>query len=100
MSVWSYIIVFNDKVSPRAGVQEFLDEIPEVTYWYACLPNCIFAASSLTAGGLAEKIKKKFGTSAGQRFLVSEIADDKQGWLPKQAWQLLNHPANPTLPKT
>lgn len=93
--IWAYLIVFNERLGTRKDVQEFLDTLPEVTYWYSCMPNCVFLTSSLSAGEIADSIRANFGTEAGQRFLVVEVHDDRQGWLPKKAWHIFRNPQNP-----
>jgi len=95
---WAYLIVFNQKFASREQVQAALSQIQEVTYWYACLPYCVFATSTLTADALAKALETKFNISQGERFLVTEIAKDRQGRLPKAAWHLFRNPENPKLP--
>ena len=95
MSVWAYLIVYSDQLGPRKAVTDFLDSMPEVTYWYSCLPNCIFFTSTLGAQHLGERAHGRFGKSA--RFMIAEVHQDRQGWLPKKAWHLFSHPDNPRL---
>ena len=92
---WAYLIVFSDKLGTRDDVQNFLDSLPEVIYWYSCIPMCVFFTSTLPAQSLAEKVMEQFGSSLGQRFLITEVHHDRQGWLPKQAWHLFQNPGNP-----
>lgn len=92
---WAYLIAFNEKLGTRTEVQEFLDDVPEVTYWYGCMPNCVFFTSTLAAGSIAKLVKSRFGTDAGQRFLVAEVHDDREGWLPKKAWHIFRNPEKP-----
>ena len=94
---WAYLIIFNDRLGSREEVIEFLDSAPEVTYWYSCMPMCLFFTSTLTAAQMARRVRKRFGSDAGQRFLVSEVHEDRQGWLPKKAWHLFRHPNSPRL---
>lgn len=99
MTTWAYLLVFNEKVGTRKDVQAFLDTISEVTYWYGCLPNAVFLTSTATAGTVSDRIKERFGTESGQRFFVTEVHSDRQGWLPKNVWHLLKNPENLRLPK-
>lgn len=96
---WAYIILFNDELGTRKAVQDFLDNEPQVTYWLSCMPNCVFFTSSLTADQMAKKVRSKFGTGNGQRFLVVEAHKDRQGWLPKKAWHMFRNPEDPILPE-
>jgi hypothetical protein len=90
----SYVIVISSELGTRDELQDFLDSIYEVTYWYACLPNCIFYTSSITMTDLTEKIRVRFGD---KRFFITECIYDSNGWLPKEAWHLIQHPDNPIL---
>ena len=99
MNTWAYLIIFNDKVGTRSDVQSFLDTLPEVTYWYGCMANSVFFTATVGAGYVSDQIKEKFGTDAGQRFFITEVHNDRQGWMPKNVWHLLKNPENPRLPK-
>ena len=99
MSAWAYLVLFNEKLGKREDLTSFLDTLPEVTYWYACLPNAVFFTATVNAASISKKIQDHFGTGEGQRFLVSEVHDDRQGWLPKTAWHMFKNPENPKLPK-
>ena len=94
---WAYLIVFNDALGSRDDVQDFLDTVPEVTYWYSCMPNCVFFTSTFTAGNIADKVLEKFGKGSGQRFLVVEVHKDRQGWLPKKVWHIFQNPEAPRM---
>lgn len=97
MTTWPYLIVFNDKLGTRKEVQEFLDTVPEVTYWYACLPNSVFFTARVSAKAISEKINAKFGTDSGKRHFITEIAADREGWMPKSVWHLVKNPDKPRL---
>ena len=90
----SYIIVLGILVN-RKRVQQFLTALPEVSYWYACLPSCIFTTSSLTAQDLAKRLGAHFGNRFN--FLIMEASKNRQGRLPKKAWHLLQNPDTPIL---
>ena len=92
---WAYLIVFDDDLGSRNDVQKLLDNIPEVTYWYSCMPNVIFLTSTVNAQTLADKVHERFGRGRGKRFLVTEVHQDRQGWLPKKVWHMFKHPDNP-----
>jgi hypothetical protein len=95
----SYIIVLGAQAPPRERIQALLNEMPEVTYWYACISKSIFCTSSLTAFEIADAVFKKFGNKF--RFYITEVlADNSQGWLPKKAWHLIQNPDNPALEDT
>jgi hypothetical protein len=93
----AYVLVFGRTLGTRQQVQEVLTAIPGVTYWYACLPYCIFVTSTLDAGTLAKRLEERLGVSQGQRFLVARVSADRQGRLPKAAWHLFRNPDDPRL---
>ena len=95
MKAWSYILVYSDRLGTREEVTGFLDSSSRVTYWYYCLPNCIFFTSTLGAVALAELVQEQFGK--GAMFLISEIHEDRQGWLPPTAWHLFRNPTDPRM---
>ena len=95
MSTWAYLIIFNDKLGTRSDVQAFLDTLPEVPYWYGCMPNSVFFTATVSAGYISDKVKAKFGTGEGQRFFITEVHSDRQGWMPKSVWHLVNNPESP-----
>ena len=92
--MWSYLVVFDDKLGSRDEVQEFLDSMDEVGHWFSCLSNCVFFTCSLPANSIARRIGEHFGDPKIRRyrFLVTEIHDDRQGWLPKKSWKLFGNP--------
>ena len=87
-----YLIVFTASFASREQVTNYLNTLPEVRYWYACLPLAVFCVSSLSAHDLAKKMERHFGHSKGRRFLVTEVTPNKQGRLPAKAWELMNDP--------
>lgn len=90
----AYVIILGGGFALRKPVQDFLSQLEEVGFWYACFSRCIFATSSLTASELAKRLDQQF---PGRRFLVMEAHSNRQGRLPKQAWHLLRNPGNPKL---
>ena len=93
---WPYLVIFDADLGTNKQVQDLLDELPHVTYWYRCMPNCIFFTSTMTAGTIAEGFYSKFGKGPA-RFMVVEVHSDRQGWLPKPAWHMFRNPEKPRL---
>jgi len=92
----SYVLILGSNFVSREQAQAILDNIPEVTHWYACLPNCIFFTSSLNAQQLADRFISLTLFSQNRRFLIMEANSNRQGWLPRRAWTLLRFPDRPT----
>jgi len=88
----TYVIILGTQFERRSDVQDFLNGMREVSYWYGVLPRCIFCTSSLSANELSNRIIKKF---PDKEFLVMEASENRQGWLPKDAWHLLSNPNDP-----
>ena len=93
----AYMIVFNEELGTRKQVQDFLDALPEVIYWYGCLPNCIFFTSFIDVEAIYKKVTLRFGLDGGKRFLVVGVNDERQGWLPKAAWRIFSNPDRPIM---
>jgi len=83
----AYLFVYGD-IGTREEVKAHLDGIPEILDWRYEMPNCFYLISEESADALARKIRKSTGERG--RFIVSEITQNKQGWLPKDTWTLLN----------
>jgi len=89
------LILTSDAFATRQQIQDYLNTLPEVEYWYACLPHCVFCTSTLTPARLSKKLEQHFGHTKGRRFLVMCMHPDCQGRLPAEAWHLMSHPENP-----
>lgn len=94
-----YIIVTNDKFGSRSSLTEFLNNIDGVSYWYACMPNSVFYISTLSAKEISTMVDQKFGTGGGQRHFITEVTNDRNGWMPKQVWHMFSNLESPRLPK-
>jgi hypothetical protein len=96
--IWPYLIIFDEAFASRKEVTDFLNSIEdEVPYWYACFPNCVFFTSTMSANELAERFWAKFDVEKGQKFLICEVPDDRQGRLPKEAWKMFGEPSDPRI---
>lgn len=86
---WNYILVFSDDVGGRENVKNFIDSRSEIITWYLCMSNAIFIRSQLDADGL-QKIFREFTKDNG-RFIVLDCDTDRNGWLPRKAWQFMRN---------
>ncbi|MBU3146838.1 hypothetical protein [Clostridium sp. CF012] len=57
--------------------------------WWHYLDSTWIIKSNLTVDQVQEKIKLE--TDENDHFLVIEVKNNKQGWLPKDAWDYLNN---------
>ena len=98
MNPKAYVVMFTQSYAERQQVQDFLDTVREVTYWYASLPYCVFFTATLTANELSQRFNAHFGTTHGN-YLIMEASQNRQGWMTEGAWHLLGNPDSPRLEK-
>ena len=84
---WNYVLIFSDSVGDREQVKEFVDSRQEISDWYICMSNAILFRSKYDAKSLAE-IFRRFSQDNG-RFLILDVDADRQGWLPRKAWEFM-----------
>ena len=87
---WAYLLVYDDVVGTREQVKDFLNSRKEILNWYHCLPDSFFIVSNKTANDLTT-IFRQFTQDRG-RFLILDVNTDRNGWLPKQAWEFMRNP--------
>jgi len=86
----AFIFVFDNSITQRQTVLDFLDTRLEVLNWYALFPNMIIIISETDASTLQALIRGVFPTIF---FVVSQIIPGlNDGWLPKAAWDFINNP--------
>lgn len=86
---WNYILVFNDSIGTISQVKNYLDKQPEILSWYYCMTHAIFIRSELTAKELTD-LFREFSHSRG-RFIILDCNTDRNGWLPKKAWEFMRN---------
>ncbi len=94
----SYILVFNENFADRSDVTEFVDGIPEIINWRTDMPHCVFLVSELSARQISDRLSELNNTGRETKkgfYIVNEITPNKQGWLPKKAWQMINEKHEP-----
>ena len=84
----AYIFVYSDNLGSREEVKKCIDSIPQVNTWRYDMPNSFYLISENSADEIARAIHDFTGKT---RFLVSEITPNKQGWLSKETWHLINN---------
>lgn len=83
-----YLFIYNDDFGNRETVKDILDSIPEITDWRYDLPHAFYLISDLSADQLADLVIEK---KANARFFLTEVGQNRQGWLPKATWDFLNN---------
>jgi hypothetical protein len=72
-----------------------LNSISEVRTWRTDIPNCFYVVSEADAKALGNIIREKTGKSG--RFIISEIQENRYGWLTNESWYFIkNKRAKPT----
>ena len=84
----AYLLIYSDLMGTREQVKTFLDRRPEISHWRYDLPNTFYLVSELSARNLYD-IVQEFNQKRG-RFLICEVGSNKEGWIPKETWALLN----------
>ena len=83
----AYLLVYNITFGPRDRLKKWADASPLVVTWRFDLPSCMYLISESTAAELCKDIERVLG--ARGRYLITEIADNRQGRLPAETWQFL-----------
>ncbi len=84
----AYILVHTTEFGTRDQVKALLD-IPEITHWRYDLPNCFYLVSEESAEFLVNALLERNDKKG--RFIITELSDNHQGWLPPATWHLLNN---------
>ena len=85
----AYLFIYSRAVGGREAVKGWANEEPAVLYWRYDIPHSFYIISEESAAFLS----KSFIAQNRQqgRFLIVEVGDNRQGWLPKEAWYLLRN---------
>lgn len=88
----AYLLVYSDLVGTRASIKSWANESPLVVTWRYDLPHSFYLISDSSAQELAASLRSRAGNRG--RFLITEVSENKQGWLPSGAWYLLKNKKN------
>lgn len=90
MTKWTYLLVHDVTAATPAKMQQIIDSMPSVDHWFRCLPLSFLLVSSLTAEQLTAVIRKRTGNKG--RFLIVDTSTDRNGWMPPEAWNIMQNP--------
>lgn len=82
----AYILTYNADFADAKNVIVMLKEIDSIIDLRLCLSNMIIFKSSENATTISKKIIEK---NPNKRFFITEIAKNRQGWLPKELWSFI-----------
>lgn len=81
-----YLLTYSRNMGSEDEVKSIIDKCPFIRNWRTDLPNIFFIESDVNADELADYFIEK---KQECRFFITEIANNRQGWLPKSAWEFL-----------
>ena len=84
-----YLFVYSDKTGDRESMKNMLNSIPEVLNWRYDMPNSFYLQTEKSAQELTDLFVEKLNKNE-KRFLISEITDNRQGYLPGDTWKFIN----------
>lgn len=85
----AYILLYGDQVA-REVVRAWADSCDLVYTWRYDLVGSIYLISAYSAKELAEQFRE-FCAPAKVRFLVTEVTENRWGWMPPETWYLFRH---------
>jgi len=85
----AYLLTYSDATGGRTHIRAWCDAEPMVIHWRYDMPHSFYLISEATAAELAASLKEHVAKKG--RFLITEVSDNRQGWLPKETWQLLKN---------
>ena len=81
-----YLLVYSPSLGNRDQIKACLNSLEEVMTWRYDMPNSFYLITEYEAQDISDAVRKYFNKG---RFLVSEISDNRQGWLSKDTWQFI-----------
>jgi hypothetical protein len=86
----AFLLTFDTTQTSRKDVIEVIDSLSEIVNWYAFLPASLCLVSRLSAADLSRVIRSRL---PDLRFIVVQLGKgQRQGWLPRSAWDFINDP--------
>lgn len=80
----AYVISYDLK-GPSANYSDLYEFLKSQGNWWHYLASTWIIISDLSASELADEIRRY--TNEGDRFLVTALTKETNGWLPKRAWE-------------
>ena len=81
-----YIFAYSRFMGNTDEVRELLEQIDCIEDIRQLLQGTFLLLSEAEASDLHTKIKR---LAPNKRFLISEISNNRQGWLPKRTWEFI-----------
>lgn len=87
----TYLLVYNEGTWDRQAVATWANESPLIKTWRSDMSNSFYLISDSSAQAIHEALLPLKKKSSSARYLVTEIADNRQGMLLPDAWFLINN---------
>lgn len=85
----SYLLAYSDSLGTRDEIKECLSGLDVIDTWRFDMPYTFYVISDNSANEISQAIRDSLGNG---RFIITEISsENKQGWLPKETWYLINN---------
>lgn len=85
----AYLFVYNPTLGNREEVKGFVESCKLIKAWRYELESTFFIISEASANEICKEVHEYFGKGKS-KFIISEIPDNKQGWLAKRSWSVIN----------
>ena len=84
-----YLLAYSDQAGLRDRIKRWADRSELVVTWRTDLPNTFYLVSEADAEELCDDLTEHMKKPL--RFIITEIAENKQGRLPRETWYLLRN---------
>ena len=84
----TYLLAYSDDVGTRDQLKNALNEMPSVITWRYDMTNAFYIISEEMADTISTELRDRLPNG---RFLVTELGDNRQGWLTKDSWHLIRN---------
>lgn len=81
-----YLLIYSDAVGTRDEIIDVLNHMNSVSDWRYDIPNSFYVVSDVSASLLSHMFREKLPSG---RFLFVEITGNRQGFLPRGAWDFI-----------
>ena len=82
-----YLLVYSNLAGSREQVKKAINDSGIIRTWRYDMPNSFYLVSESSAEKITDALHRQLGKRA--RFIVSEITENRQGWLPKDTWYFI-----------
>lgn len=85
----AYLLAFSDGLGTREQIKECLNTMPSVLTWRYDMTNAFYLISEESADVISNELRERIKSNG--RFIVTEISENRQGWLTEASWYLIRY---------